>query len=340
MRILLIISILFLFSTQGQASRLIEIEDYYSKKTTEFVQTRYPKKAFTVYVKVEAESDGEKRQPADVGQRKSLSLPYLNSVNGDQVDFWTRKDLALGTLISYLKSVYVKIDIDGQFSDAEAEQFKTQVFQHLKLSPVYDKVEMSQRVWSQSKEQKQRNLILGVGAVLLCIAFVMLFVVFQSGIRTLVKGIAGPLSDIGKSTENFAKQPMASGGGRSFTPALSASWQEDTLADSKVETIKKQIKEVEDIFQQPNGVLLRSIEDYGAKYPHAMGAIFRELDSENVKSLFRLGTGDWWYKAITQASSLNQKSAQIVTVVSQLKMRLELSQHKESENEDVVMLGL
>ena len=118
MRWILLLSSLLLFSFNSDASRLIEIEDYYSQKATDFIKTRYPKRAFTVYVKVEAESDGEDRRPADIGQRQVLDLPYLNKVNKDQINFWTRKDLSLGTLISYLKSVYVKIDIDGEFSSS------------------------------------------------------------------------------------------------------------------------------------------------------------------------------------------------------------------------------
>ena len=340
MKVLLTFIMFFTFSVSSQASRLIEVEDYYSQKTSDFIKTRYPKRAFTVFVKVDIEGDGQNRRPAGVSERQVLNLPYMSTVNQDQVDFWSRKDLSLGTLISYLKSVYIKVDIDGQISNEEKEQFKSQLFQHLKLSPLYDKLDLSERVWSQSQDKKQRNLLLAVGGGLLCLAFVMLFFVFQTGIRTLVKGIAGPLADIGKSTENFSKQPMAGSGRVSQAFKENSSWQGEQLADNKVSAIKKQVKTCEDMFKSPNGVLLRSIEDLGSKHPFAMGAIFRELEGDTVKSLFRLGVGNWWYKAVTQPSSLNQDSAKIINVVAQMKMRLDLSEDLIDSNEDKMMLGL
>src|SRR5690606_1251727 len=154
-------------------------------------------------------------------------------------------------------------------SGDEAENFKAQLFQHLKLSPIYDKLDVAERVWSQSKENKQRTFLIGGVIALLLAASVMLFITFQSGVRTLVKGIAGPLSDIGKSTENFSKQPAlaTAGPAQSFD---SQAWQKLSIGEDQVQAIKKQIQECSELFSQPDGVLLKTIEDMGAKNPRAM----------------------------------------------------------------------
>ena len=59
------------------ASVIPEIEDYYTKKASEYVQTRFPQRPYTVFVKVDA---GEARaiKRGDISERKSKSLPYLD----------------------------------------------------------------------------------------------------------------------------------------------------------------------------------------------------------------------------------------------------------------------
>lgn len=338
MKLLLLIFMVMTFSINSYASRLIEVEDYYTQKANDFIKSRYPKRAFTVYVKVEAEEDSQRRV-AEVNERQVLNLPYLEKVRQGEHDFWSRKDLSLGTMISYLKSVYVKVDLDGSLSGDEAENFKAQLFQHLKLSPIYDKLDVAERVWSQSKENKQRTFLIGGVIALLLAASVMLFITFQSGVRTLVKGIAGPLSDIGKSTENFSRQPAlaTAGPAQSFD---SQAWQKLSIGEDQVQAIKKQIQECSELFSQPDGVLLKTIEDMGNKNPRAMGAIFREMNSETVKFLFQYGTGSWWYTAITQGSSLNQDSAQIMSQVAQVKLRAQLAEQKTEQTAEIKKLGL
>src|SRR5690606_6222501 len=107
-----------------------------------------------------------------------------------------------------------------------------------------------------------------------------------------------------KSTENFSRQPALGGAAMPQQGRDSQAWQKLTLGEDQVETIKKQIADCKSLFAKPDGVMMKMIEDMGSKHARAMGAVFRELDSETVKSLFQYGTGSWWYTAITQGSTL------------------------------------
>ncbi|MCB0377115.1 MAG: hypothetical protein KDD33_01355 [Bdellovibrionales bacterium] len=332
MKYVLILISLILFSSNGYASRIVEIEDYYSKKATDFIKTRFPEKPFTVYVKVETDGSQPERRLADSADRGAISLPYLDSVSEDQVNFWSRKDLSLGTLLGYLKSVYVKIDIDSDMAEAEKDQFRDQIYQYLKLSPIHDRVEISEKSWGSTTTSRQKKLFLGIGAGLLLFGFFLFFIAFQNGIRTLVKGIAGPLADIGKSTETFAANPAVAANKMPQTFMDSISTPGPVLSDSQMASIKSQISDCLQVFENPNGVLIRAIEDLGYKYPHAMGSIFKELPPPVVKSLFRYGRGQWWYTAITEPSQLNQNSAKIMDAILHIKLRIELSEKEENSH--------
>ncbi len=319
----LLISMIVCFCSNGFASRLIEVEDYYSQKASDYIKTRYPRKAFSIYVKVDAEDKPQVRQPNSSDQQ-ALNLPYLDQVDPKALSFWDRKDVSLGTLISYLRGVFVKVDIDGDFSDQELDQFKSELFQHLKLSELYDRVDINRRQWQGDSFINKSRPFLIVGALGILGLAALLFLILQLGVSRLVKGLAQPLSEIGRSTENLSNSSsmMADLGG-GFQLA-NQRWDEGVLPTDHEEKIKNDIQRLSHFMSHPDAELIQTIEQLGAKDPLAMGSIFAQMPTEDLQGLITWARGDWWRVAITQMTPLTAHSADCIGEISRLNIRKQL----------------
>jgi len=325
--LVLLISILFVAS--ANASRVIEIEDYYSNKVSDFIKSRYPRVAFSISIKAIVEEEANNRNQ----KQEALVLPYMDGLESKAVGFWERKDIPLGTLISYVKSISVKIDIDRNFTVEEIQQFKSEVSEYLKLSDVYDRLEINQRQWQSpwSIENSGNQLVLiMIGILLLAVVF---FAVFQSGIRSLVKGLAQPLSEIGKSAESVANtatavRPVSSNPQSGYGGSTS-----QLLDGQNSKQIVSEIKKMSPFIGNPTPDLIRKIEKLGAEDPQAMGALLKEVEIEDLKSLVSWGRGDWWRQAITQPGSLSENSFRFFNEISTLSRKSQLLPNK-SENDD------
>lgn len=332
MKILLIL-ITFVVSFNASASRLIEVEDYYSEKASDFIKTRYPRKAFSVYVKVDAEEKPQVRQPAN--DQKMINLPYFDQVRQQEISFWDRKDVSLGTLISYLKSIFIKVDIDGDFSDEEIQKFKAELFQHLKLSEVYDRVEINRRQWHSGFSLEKNKMLLGVGLAFLLLLVGTFFAIFQTGVRSLVKGLSQPLSEIGRSAENVAN---SSGMGvdtstRSSFQLENQRWEEGQLSAEQIENAKVEIHRLSQFLSLPSGEVIQKVEELGAQDPFAMGAVLAEMKIEDLNSLVQWSRGDWWRIAITQPTPLSRRSLEFVSELSHLYIRQHLLKAADNKSE-------
>lgn len=327
----LLTMVLVLFSIQANASRLTEIEDYYTNKASDYIKARYPRKAFSVYVKVDAEDKPAARKPSALDGGANINLPYFKSIQGHQIDFWDRKDVSMGTLISYLKSVYVKVDIDGDFTETEKQDFHKELFQNLKLSEIYDRLEVNQKEW-QAKGLTPTNrsyLVFGAaGLTAVALLFVGLFIF---GIRSLVRGLSQPLADLSKSAENVANSSSWKGDFAS-TSGFQLNQQKSMEMDLSTEQfawVKGETKRLSSFLAEPSAELIQKIEEKGAENPFAMGALFSEMDTKDLMSLVQWARGDWWRVAITQKSPLTKKSLEFINDIAHLQIRQSLTGQKK-----------
>lgn len=337
MRLLVILSLL-LFSFSSQASRLIEIEDYYVQKASDFLKTRYPRKAFTVYVKVDAEDSPQLRNPSSLRQPDSLSLPYLSSVNKSEVNFWDRKDVSLGTLISYLKSIYIKVEIDGQFSNEEMDQLKAEIFKQLKLSELYDRLEINQKTWSPTATWQSYWVPIVAGGLCLVFLAFLLLGISQFGVSRLVKGLAQPLSEIGRSAESVANAGALTGASDNQFNLAHAAWDDGGLDNDTLKWMREEIAKLSPFLANPTAELIQKIEQLGYKNPYAMGAIFSEMDVDTLKSLVVWARGDWWRLAITQVTPLSKQSREFLDQFSQLFVRQQLLKTGKKDSPELLKL--
>ncbi len=316
----LVLLISLLLVAPVHASRVIEIEDYYSNKVTDFIKSRYPRVAFSISVKAIVEEEVNNRNQ----KQDTLALPYMDGMESKAIGFWEQKDIPLGTLISYVKSISVKVDIDRNFTLEEIQQFKSEMSEYLKLSDVYDRLEISQRQWQSpwSIENSGNQIVLiMIGILLLAIVF---FVVFQSGIRSLIKGLAQPLSEIGKSAENVANTASAVRPSSNNSQSGFAGSNSQHLDVQNSKQIISEIKMMSSFIGNPNPDLIRKIEKLGQEDPQAMGALLKEVEVEDLKSLVSWGRGEWWRQAITQPGSLSENSFRFFNEITTLSRKSQL----------------
>ncbi len=328
MKFLMILSLLLL-SFSAQASRLIEIEDYYSKKTSDFIKTRYPRTAFSVYVKVDAEESPQLRQKTSQRSSNLLNLPYLEEVNPQEVGFWEKKDLSLGAMISYLRSVRIQIDIEENFSSNEMQAFQKELFQHLKLSDTYDRIEIQQKSWNGGaswSEWKPLVLVSLLGTLLLAAA---LFFIFRNGVSQLVSGLTKPLSEIGKSAENVANSSQLGMDQTSGFQLGQQNWHDDEISSDLLLEARDEIRKLSGYLSDPNAELLSKLEELGESDPLAMGGIFSEMPVDKLKSLTKWSRGEWWRLAITQITPFNLSSKRFLDEIVHLYTRDQLVGHIE-----------
>ncbi len=340
MKKLLLLTLFFLLSSPLQASRLLEVEDYYVKKATEFVKSRYPRSAFSVYIKVEADETPRARELASSNEQRLLNLPYMDPVGRHEIDFWDRKDLSLGMLISYLKSVSVQLDIDQDFSESEMELFKTEIFKYLKLSDKYDRVEIKERFWSKSGawyKLTPASLAILFG---LLTGLVALFFIFQSSVNRLVKGLIQPLSAIGKSAEDVVNSSHLTGGSAASTIS-NLGWQEsEQLSIQAFEKAKSEIQKILPFLQEAPAELLHKLEELGSRDPFAMGALFQEVPVADLKNLVVWAKGGWWRTALTEITPMTRTSVQFLNQLSKVHIRFSLKTNTSSTDLENLKRGL
>lgn len=319
------------------ASIIPEIEDYYNKKASDFIQTRFPQRPYTVYVKVDT---GETRnvKRGELADRKTTSLPYLDVTEAGN-DFWDRSDLPLASFLPYLKNVFIKVEVDAHITSDEFAKFKDDLFQHLKLNAATDRIEVTQMSWSPQNEVIPKNYIYGIALGVPFMLILMFMVVTRMSVHSLVRGLAEPLKNISKTTEAFAGQSMAvNQGKKSFESEIGK--KDFVGSDNEREQILDLLEKTRPFFNDLDGKTLSFIEKWGEQFPSAMGAILVEMNAEVVKEQFRWGTGMWWTQALTQPGQWNSKMFMILTEAHHELRKYELLAQKNVASSEEKMLSL
>lgn len=337
MKKLLIFLIALVLTSVAVASVVPEIEDYYNKKASDFIQTRFPQRPYTVFVKVDT-GDTRNLKRGELAERKTKSLPYLD-VTEEGSDFWSRTDIPLAAFLPYLKTVYVKVELDAHITDQEFASFKEDLFEYLKLSAATDKIDVNQMKWSAQSESIPRNYIYALALGVPFLLIVVLLVITRMSVHSLVRGLAEPLKNISKSTEAFAGQTAAvSQGQRSFDSEIGK--KDFVGSDNEREQIADLLEKTKPFFSDLDGKTLSFLEKWGEQHPNAVGAILSEMNADIVKELFRWGTGAWWTAALTQPGQWNSKMFLVLTEAHHEMRKGELLAKKALASNDDKMLSL
>ncbi len=297
------------------ANRVSEVEDYYTERTSKFIQSRFPNQPFTVLAIVNIDKPESKKS-------QSENLPYFDVVDKEQ-DIWSKQDVPLSTLISYVDKVAIKVDLETEMEANELNALHNQLFEFLKLSTASDKIEIKKippKPIVPGPIQEAVNwwkFILGMVAA----GLIGLFVLMQWSVRSLIKGLSTPISEIGKSTQSLASQNFSAATAPK-TLAPSAGRHDSSYEARRL--YKEVFEETKDLFERPSIDLMDFLEEEGTQNPTAMTALFAEMKKEKLKELFAFGVGDWWFTALATAPQVSGDSLEVLHKLHRLKIKNQL----------------
>lgn len=342
--LILLTLILIFINPSAEASRVPEIEQFYSDRVSEILARRFPDKPFTVFVTVDTgKRDLERKAVAERTKNIGYKLPYTEW-EAEELDIWERVDVPLGTLISQLQGVKIEIKVDSSLADAEVEDLKLSIAKQLRLDDRADSVAIARMDWTEGERKRElyyQAAQWGAGVVIL---FGVLFLLARLSIRHLVKGLSKPIQEIGLNTKRFADEALNIASDltlgsqhQSMRDVTSGLDDQDGLLGSSLLEVRKNALELlernRDLFQFPDAHLLEFLERKGNEDPKTLGSVLAELKESELLEIFRYGKGDWWFVALSNPGVMNSKSLKILSEVDRLRMRRHFAQSTEEHNE-------
>ncbi len=332
MKRLLIICILAAISVTAYGSRIPEIEQYYIDKVSSLLKTRFPETPFTVFVQIDAgdrNKDHSRKKEIRRGDNAIVQLPYLEVEEEEEISVWNRTDIPLGTLIGLLEKVAIRIQIDSSVGDMELKDLQENIAKQLKLDANADIIEIAKVPFNMAEKRAQRLWIaFSVLASILATAGVFWWL-SKASVKSLVKGLAQPISEIGKSTQEFANSALNIAADLSQPSSVadrveSTDDKELSLGSNLIEIRKSALELLQrnaEMFKSPDARFLSFLEQQGRDNPTEMGAILAELDQASIKSLYKFGWGDWWFTALASPAPLTPASIKILSEIDRLRLR-------------------
>lgn len=333
---------LSMFAATSFASRLPEIEEYYTEKVSELLKMRFPNTPYTVFVQLDVDDktkDYTRKKETKRGGLQVVQLPYLE-VDDEELTVWDRTDIPLNSLIGLLDKVLIRVQIDSEVTDTDLKDLQDNIAKQLKLDASADSIEIA-KVDFSSKERTKQKIWMIVGFIFIASAiFGIFWYLSKWSVKQLVKGLSQPISEIGKSTQEFANSALNLAADMNQTPSAAgvsadALLEEDQLSHgSNLLEIRKSALELiernKDMFQNPDSKFIEFLEQQGRENPYQMGAILAELDPLSVKTLYKYGWGEWWFTALASPAPLTPKAIKILSEIDRLRVRWSFSEEKSS----------
>lgn len=337
----LMILLLLGFGFAANASRLPEIEEFYTEKVSEMLKMRFPNTPYTVFVQLDVgdkNKDFSRKKEVKRGGTQVVQLPYLE-VDDEELTVWDRTDIPLNSLIGLLDKVLIRVQIDAETSDADLKDLQENIAKQLKLDASADSIEIA-KVDFNSKERTKQKIWMIVGFIFTAAAiFAIFWYLSKWSVKQLVKGLSQPISEIGKSTQEFANNALNLAADMNQAPsAMNSSVnspEEDQFSHGSnlIEIRKSALELIErnkEMFENPDSRFISFLEQQGSENPSQMGAILAELDQKSVKTLYKFGWGEWWFAALASPAPLTPKAIKILSEIDRLRVRWHFSEEKSA----------
>lgn len=330
---LIIFSSILCLSSFGEASRLPEIENHYSEKVSDLLKMRFPTTPYTVFVQIDAGDKNKtfsRKREIKRGGTQIIQLPYLE-IEDEDLTVWERTDIPMSTLIGLLDRVLIHVQIDSETTDSELKELQDNIAKQLKLDPTADSIEIA-KVDFRAQERTKQKIWIVLGFLLISGAlFAIFWFLSKISVKQLVRGLAQPISEIGKSTQEFANSALNLAADINQAPMVQNQMdglhkEEDSYSHGSnlLEIRKSALELIErnlEVFKNPDSRLLDFLETQGAENPSQVGAILAELEPDLIKNLYKYGWGDWWYPALAAPSPLTPQALSILNEIDRLRVR-------------------
>lgn len=328
-----ILSILLIsfVSIQSFGSRVAEIEEYFVAKATNILKTRFPDKPFIVLANIDTGDEKRgRREPADSRRgTKNTRLPYLE-IDEEDPEIWDRTDIPLATLINHVKKIQLKIQIDSSLTEAEIKELQENLISQLNLDASTDGIEITKMDWTAPERSRKIWVGVGLSAAFIIFLFGALWFVSRLSVGSLVKGLSKPIAEIGKTTQAFANNALNMVSDKQYSEKSEErdhqnSHSEQLDLGANLLEIRKSALELlsrnRDLLAHPDAEVMDFIERRGSENPAQMGAILAELSDSELKTLFKYGTGVWWFVALAQPQPMAPTALTILNELDRLRLR-------------------
>lgn len=286
--------------------KVIEVEMEMTKEANTFLQQRLPNEQIYVQVDIEPlrRGNGEKTE----------QLPYFYSE--DEVsDEWDALDTPTVILLSRIKKASIRVEIPTTVSELEASDLKEKLYQHLKLIPGRDSINIERknpatRILKSEKDYTTFYFIAGMTIVVLA----GLFIIIRFGVKSSASSSAAQNSTPSNNPSPAPVMPMRSSGGGKTNISTNG------LINSKVNgdiNFKDSIRAADMLKEKLHGVVnspifpllsdMLILEELATKSLSSFGAFVFEMPRKHQQKIFFRSRSDKWFQGYIDAASVDME---------------------------------
>jgi len=312
----------FVYAQTGKAPRVVEVENYLTNKTLEYVKGRFPATPILVTVSLEP-------LRSEISASKSVneeSLPYFSSSPVEVVDAWDDPGRSLEELLVRIRNANIKVSLPSQITDDQLADLRESLFQNLNLIPGRDAITFQRKDWE--KKEPQPWSLYAIGGVIILSILAGTYIVTRTATRQL--GII--LAKSPKAETTVA--PAALSINSNLTPSGTRSNQMDSLDGDlhfndmvKInEKVKHIASHLASLTTFPCLLDMIDMDDLAEKDPRFLGAIVSEFPKPLQDRLFKISRHKGWLEACVEPGRLNLNSYRFV-------LKMERRERWEREND-------
>lgn len=286
--------------------KVIEVEMEMTKEANSFLQQRLPNEQIYVQVDIEPlrRNNGE----------KSEQLPYFYSE--DEVsDEWDALDTPTVILLSRIKKANIRVEIPTSVSELEASDLKEKLYQHLKLIPGRDSINIERKnpATRSAKNDKDFTTYYFIAGMTL-VVLAGLFVIIRFGSKSHPINNAQQNPNQASAASAPPIMPMRSSNNSKNTIATTG------LINSKVNgdiNFKDSIRAADMLKEKLHGVVnspifpllsdMLILEELANRSLSSFGAFVFEMPRKHQQKIFFRSRSDKWFQGYIDAASVDME---------------------------------
>jgi len=181
------------------------------------------------------------------------------------------------------------------------------------------------------------DLVFVASLAAIILGLVALWFISNTSVNKIVGGLGAAFTDLWSKIEKAGGMGSGAGGQSSSMPsgmeaalaevlketrsAGSGSSSNPTESVDVRQALKDLLPSIKEIFSAPQVDLMEILEQEGTRHPGVVGSLFFEVEQSLVQNLFALGSGNWWFTALTSPEPLGGRALALAERIVALKTR-------------------
>lgn len=282
--------------------KVIEVEMLLTKEASSFIQQRLPKESAFVNVEI----DPLRRTSGD----KKEQLPYFYSE--DEIgDEWDAIDTPTILLMSRIKKAKISIELSKNVSEAEVNDLKEKLYQHLKLIPGRDNISIERKERASNNNTNDFTIYYFITTIMVT-SLIGLFFILKYTRQQGGKSASSPSTPITASQAASNSPPIRSS--NSKVPSASLNGMINSKVNGDI-NFKDSIRAADLLKEKLHGVVnapifpllsdMLILEELSTKSLSSFGAFVFEMPRKHQQKIFFRGRSDQWFKGYIEAASVD-----------------------------------